>query len=332
MDTKPTLKEIAALAEVSVATASRALAHPEKVKYSTRRKIEKALDECSLKKRSNSSKIIGLIVPDLTNQFFPMMLSGIEMVAKSNSYTIMIVNSDAENKKEEDLVKKFIDIDVDGIIIIPSGWKISDYIRQTIKDDVKPIVFLDRNPDMDDINLITTDNYSGMYQATKYLLTLGHRKILYLDGSEGTSTAKDRYRGFLDAIDDSVMTKRIYADFSFTRARDEMAKVLKTPNFEYTAILSANDNMALAAMEILKEKHIKVPEDVSVLGYDDIPNARVSGLTTIKQPFIEMGMNAMYILIANINNPMLAKRTTVLPSNIIFRSSCAVARKEPSIN
>ena len=286
MDIKPTLKEIAAIADVSVATASRALSHPEKVKYSTRKKIEKALEECSIKTRTNSSKIIGLIVPDLTNQFFPMMLCGIEMVAKSNSYTIMIVNSDAEIKKEEILVKKFIDIDVDGIIIIPSGSNVGDYLRQTIRDNVKPIVFLDRNPDMKDINLITTDNYSGMYQAAKYLLTLGHRRILYLDGYEGTSTAK----------------------------------------FTYTAILSANDSMALAAIEVLKEKHIKVPEDVSVLGYDDIPNARVAGLTTIKQPFIEMGMNAMYILIANINNPLLAKRTTVLPSNIIFRSSCAVAK------
>lgn len=326
MDIKPTLKEIAAIADVSVATASRALSHPEKVKYSTRKKIEKALEECSIKARTNSSKIIGLIVPDLTNQFFPMMLCGIEMVAKSNSYTIMIVNSDAEIKKEEILVKKFIDIDVDGIIIIPSGSNVGDYLRQTIKDNVKPIVFLDRNPDMKDINLITTDNYSGMYQAAKYLLTLGHRRILYLDGYEGTSTAKDRYKGFLDAIDDSVVTKRIYADFNFNKAREEMVKILKAQEFTYTAILSANDSMALAAIEVLKEKHIKVPEDVSVLGYDDIPNARVAGLTTIKQPFIEMGMNAMYILIANINNPLLAKRTTVLPSNIIFRSSCAVAK------
>ena len=325
MDTKPTLKEIAAIAEVSITTASRALSHPERVRYSTRRKIERAIEECSIKARKKGSGTIGLVVPNLTNQFFPMMLTGLDLVTKSNSYTIRIVNSDADSSREDELVRTLVDNGVDGIIIIPSGGNVGKYIRQTLKDNIIPIVFLDRNPDLENINLVTTDNYSGMYQATKYLLTLGHRKILYLDGTEGTSTAIDRYKGFLDAVDKNIEIKKVTADFNFEKARNEMEKLLHTPDFPYTAILSANDTMALAAMEILKEKNINVPETVSILGYDDIPQARASGLTTIKQPFIEMGMNAMYILLANINNPIAAKKTIVLPSNIIFRTSCAVA-------
>ncbi len=326
MDIKPTLKELAAIADVSIATASRAISHPEKVKFSTRRKIERAIEEFSLKNKKTGSGIIGLIVPDLTNQFFPMMLTGIEMVARSNSYTILISNSGADEKNEEDNAKKLIDMGVDGIIIIPSGETRSRYIQQIVKDNVTPIVFLDRNPDLDEINLVTTDNYSGMYQAAKYLMTLGHSKILYLDGTEGTSTAKDRLRGFYDAIGENGDTGRIVADFSFNKARSEIGKLLQSAHFPYTAVLSANDNMALAAMEILRDNGFRVPEDISVLGYDDIPNARYAGLTTIKQPFVEMGMNAMYIMLANINNPLSSKKNIVLPSNIIFRSSCAVAR------
>lgn len=327
MEIKPTLKEIASRANVSIATASRAIKNPEKVKYSTRRKIEQVLEEYSLEAKKKGSGIIGFIVPDLTNQFFPMMLTGIETVAKANQYQVVITQLEANGKNEDEIVSKLVDIGVDGIIIIPSAETTGKYIRQLVKDDLKPIVFLDRNPGLNNVNFVTTDNYSGMYQATKYLLTLGHKNFLYLDGKKGTSTARDRYEGFVAATENKVNIRRITADFNATKAREELSKLLNNADFPYTAILSANDTMAIAAMGVLKEKNIRVPEDVSVLGYDDIPNAKTASLSTIKQPFVEMGMNAMYILLSSIKNPISNKKTIVLPSNIVFRSSVAIAKQ-----
>lgn len=326
METKPTLKEIANIANVSIATASRAISNPEKVKYSTRKKIEKAIEECSMMKiKHKGTGIIGLVVPDLTNQFFPLMLTGIETVARSNGYIVTIVNSNSEMETEGELVKKLIDIGVDGIIIIPAHGSVGKHVSQALKDGVVPIVFLDRTPNLEGINLVNTDNYFGMYQATKYLMTLGHKTILYIDGTEGTSTANDRYRGFLDALTPDIHIRKIAGDFNAEKARNAMQKIL-AEDFKFTAVLAANDIMAISAMEVLKENGIDIPSDVSILGYDDIPSARASGLTTIKQPFVEMGMNAMYILIADIDNPTSSQKTVILPSNIIFRTSCGIAK------
>lgn len=328
MDGKPTLKELAAMTGFSVSTVSRALSNAEKVKYSTKKRIDSAIDEYYGRKNKTLSGIIGLIVPDLANQFFPLMLTGIDNVASISGYTLILSNSDGNPEKEDKVLKKMIDIGVEGVIFVSSG-NATDFTRQIVSSGIVPLVFLDRHPCIDGIDFITTGNYEGMYQAARYLLTLKHRRILYLGGKPGTSTENERLSGFKAAMEEAALPVDerdvLCADFSFQKGYEVVRDLLCGNRFEYTAIAAANDNMALGAIKALQEKRISVPDQVSVIGYDDIPGAEFSGLTTIKQPFVEMGRRATYQLLATIKDPFIPKQTVILPTTVVFRNSCAIA-------
>ncbi len=327
MDVKPTLKELSAMTNVSMATISRALSSPEKVKYSTRKKIENAISEYKNQKSKQSSGTIGLVVPDITNQFFPLMLTGIDNIASGNGMTIMLCNSNGIPRREDEILKKLIDIGVDGIIMIPSG-QASLLLQQIVKEQIVPIVFLDRDPGLHNINLVTTGNFEGLYQATKYLITLGHKRILYLGGTLNTSTEVERCNGFRAAMSDNEIEIRddfiTHADFNFCTAQSLIEAMLKENRFNFSAICAANDVMALGAVKALQSNKIRIPEDVSIIGYDNIPSAEYGDLTTVKQPFIEMGTSAMFQLMSTINDPYLPPKTIVLSTSIIFRNSCKI--------
>ena len=327
MSIRPTLKELASMTGMSITTVSRALSDPKKVKYSTRLKIESAMKELQIQSRNEKSGIIGIIVPDIFNQFFPLMLAGIDSFSSNYDSTIMLCNSNGDMKKEEKILKKLIDIKADGIIYITAG-ETPALLKEIISDSIIPVVFLDRDPGLSDINLITTDNKNGMYQATRYLITLGHKKIIYLGGKKGTSTDNDRLGGFMAALNESGISEYgiLHAGFSNTEARRVIREELKGKKPGFTAIAAANDAMALGAISALNETVIKVPEDVSIIGYDDVPSAALADLTTVRQPFIEMGRSAIMRLFASIAEPHTPNKVIVLPSSIVFRNSCSICR------
>ena len=326
MSIRPTLKELASMTGISIATVSRALSDPQKVKYTTRLRIEAAMRELQNQSRREKSGIIGIIFPDISNQFFPLMLAGIDSISSSYDSTIMLCNSNGDVQSEEKSLRKLLDIKADGIIYIPAG-DTPALLKEIIDNSIIPVVFLDRAPGLKSINLITTDNRNGMYQAARYLLTLGHRKILYLGGKEGTSTDEERLAGFSEALQEAgvSITGILHADFSNTKAFFVIKEGLAN-GLGYTAIAAANDAMALGAIKALRSSGIRIPEDVSIIGYDDIPSSALAELTTVRQPFMEMGKSAIMQLYAAIADAHTPKKTTVLPSSIVIRSSCAVLK------
>ena len=285
------------------------------------------MKEYQREKKKESSNLVGFIVPDLENQFFPLMLSGADNAAALSGANIITLCSGNDPKKEDNIIKKLIDMHVDGVIMSTSG-KASPLLHQIIKDNIIPIIFLDRDPEIDNIDLITTDNYDGMYQSTKYLLTLGHRDILYLGGREGTSTNKAREEGFCKAIGEynGISISMRYGEYDFMTSYNLFKEMIKSGHLPFTAIASANDIMALGAIKAFEENGIRIPEDISIIGYDDIPSAEYSSLTTVKQPFREMGRMAFYQLSSIIQNQFRPKKKLILNSTIIFRSSCAVRK------
>ena len=305
MSIRPTLKELASMTGISIATVSRALSDPQKVKYTTRLRIEAAMRELQNQSRQEKSGIIGIIFPDISNQFFPLMLAGIDSISSSYDSTIMLCNSDGSREKEEIALKKLMDIDVDGIIYTATEQPPA-LLTEVIKHNILPIVFLDRDPGLPNTNVVTTDNKNGMYQATRYLITLGHRKLLYLGGRKGTSTDEERMEGFHEAITDTgtdeACTGIMHGNFTMGQAYKEISNMLDRDEFRYTAIAAANDVMAIGAIKALNDHGIIVPKDVSVIGYDDIPTAAFTDLTTVKQPFREMGRTAILQLIADSRN------------------------------
>ncbi len=329
MNTRPTLKELASATGMSIATISRALSEPGKVKYSTRLRVEAAKRELQQQSMHDRKGIIGIIVPDISNEFFPLMLEGIESISSSYDNTIMLCNSLGNIKNEENILRKLLDIKADGIIYITTG-EAPALAKEIINNNIVPVIFLDRNPGLKNISLVTTDNHNGMYQATRYLITLGHRKIMYLGGREGTSTDNDRLAGFRDAISDSAIDDgqiaEIHADFAYQKAFESVSSMIAQGTMKYTAIASANDTMAMGAMKALKNAGLRIPEDISIIGYDDIPAATFAELTTVRQPFADMGRTAILQLMASIADFSAPKKTTVLPSSIVFRNSCAIPK------
>lgn len=327
MSKRPPLKEIAAMTGLSLSTISRAFSGSENISYSTKKKIEHAVNEYYGNLNNPQSGKIGLIIPDIQNQFFPLLLLGIENVASSSNYTLLLSNSNGSSKQEDKLLQQMIDLGVDGVIFVSSG-SASDFVNQIIDSKIIPLVFLDRDPGLSNINYVTTENFNGMYQATRYLLTLQHSNILFLGGTENTSTNKERLEGFTRAMHDAgcEVSERniVYADFDFRKGYEVIKNMLDSQEFDYTAVLAANDLMALGAIKALNEKHISIPEDISVIGYDDIPVAEFVGLTTVHQPFSDMGRRAMYQLLALIQDSSFLPNKIVLPTSIVFRNSCAL--------
>lgn len=329
-ENKPTLKEIAQNTGFSISTISRALTNPSMVKVSTRRKIEKAIIDVQKNYVEKRTGMVAFIVPDVTNPFFPSMLAGINNISAFTDFTMLLCSSDGNPKNEDKILQKLLNTGIDGIIFITSG-KATQYTEQLVKDNVIPIVFLDRDPGIEGVNIVSTGNHDGMYQATRYLITLGHKRILYLGGRPNASTNTERFEGFSQAMHEAygdASLSSIYADYNLNKAYTAINNMIKTDSFNYSAICSANDLMALGAIKALNEAHIRVPEDVSVIGYDDIPLADYSGLTTIKQPFVEMGQNAMYQLNSLINDYRAPAKHIYLPTNIVFRSTCAINKSE----
>ena len=304
MNSRPTLKELSAMTGVSMATISRALSNPGKVRPATRMRIEAAIREFRQKSSSGRSGLIGMIVPDIANEFFPLMLSGVDSESSESGCTVMLCSCNGQQKAEERALRKLLDIGVDGIIYITSG-SAPPLLKETIASGALPVIFLDRDPGIPGTALITTDNRNGMLQAAMYLTTLGHRRILSLGGSEGTST---------------------HAGFSASAAYEAVKDLIASGGFGYTAIAAANDVMALGALKAIREAKKRVPEDVSIIGYDDIPSAAFSDLTTVRQPFMEMGRSAILQLMAAISDCSMPQKRTVLPSSIVFRGTCAIAR------
>lgn len=328
MSYTPTLKELSLKTGLSIATVSRALSGSSLVKPQTKRLIEKALYELK-SKDENPSNMIGLIIPDMNNQFFPLMYEGISSIAEMNGSTVVMGSSQGDCSKEEKLLQRMIEFGVGGIILISSG-KVSDYLQQLVKEKFFPLVFLDRDPGLSDINIVTVENREGMYQSAKYLITLEHRNILFLAGSLGASTTEDRYYGFMQAVSDSNLDKdKIivrYADYNRNTAYNVVKDIFSDRNCPLTAICASNDEMAMGAIKALNDLNIKVPEEVSVIGYDDIPAARQAELTTVRQPLSEMGKNAMFQLLAAIRDRNVARQHITLSSNLILRNTGAPCR------
>lgn len=326
---RPTLKEISARTGLSIATISRAMSGSGLVRRETQEIIDKAVRE--LQNRGGQSNLIGLVIPDTRNPFFPMMYEGINDVADANDLTILQCSSNANATREEKIVRRLVDYGVDGLILISCGT-VYPYLERIVRDRHVPIVFLDRDPGLAGIDLVTVENRDGMYQAAKYLITLGHRQILFLAGTKGASTTKERYDGFMQAIHDSDVDASgiIFenADYGNATAYHVVrSRIMDRGNVDFTAVCASNDEMALGAMRALAELGIDVPHDVSVIGYDDIPSAGKAGLTTVRQPLREMGKNAMYLLMQEMRDNSMPHQKMTLSANLILRDTGSPARR-----
>jgi LacI family transcriptional regulator len=330
-----TLNDIANKAGVSVSTVSRVLNHKTKkyrISAETENLIVQAAKKLNYKPnqlarglRLKKTHTIGLVVPDISNPFFAHVTRIIQTHAYQAGYSLIVCNTDEDINTELAQIELLISKGVDGFIVMPVG---TTYVHfQKLMNDDVPLVLLDRSFDNLDTNSVVVDNYAGAYKATEYLISMGHAKIAIIQGLPDTYTNNARVKGYLDALKDSgIDVNRNYIvgkDFRKENGYIE-TKFLLGLEDPPTAIFTTSDLITLGVLEAISEENLIVPEDISLVSFDDIDFAPFlfAPLTAVRQPKEMMGEVAVKLLIDELK---LKKehdhRKIVLKPELVVRNS-----------
>ena len=326
---RTTIAEIAEIAGVSIATVSRVLNNNPTVRQENIEKVERVLTEHgytrSKERRAvHAAATIGLIVPDISNPWFPSLIKGVERLTRL--YEMNLVLSDSENDAhiEAANIATMVSRGIDGLILVPTH-RCSE-AAVALVDDEFPLVFLDRQVDNRAVNFVTSSNTEGAYQATKYLLSLGHRRIVYIAGSEEIDTEWKRRGGYLRALRESSVPERseliIPGNYVLDNARRSVSDLIRG-GVSFTAVFASDDIMAYGAQIALSDYGLSIPENVSLIGFDDIRYSSLMGLTTVAQSPFELGKNAVLLLNDILSGRVTGPKTIELPTSMVIRESCA---------
>lgn len=326
-----TIKDVAKRAGVSISTVSLAINKKERVSDELRQKVTHAIQELNYRPnglarslKSKKSKVIGLIIPDIVNPFFPLMVRGVEDTAKRSGYNIILCNTDGKAKEEATYLRLFEEKCVDGIIFTCSG-RIKKSLR-LLNELTVPKVILDRR--LDDLSIFTVavDNIKGAYIAANHLLQNGKRRILFISGPEQLQSSADRLNGYKQALVENKLVVApeliTYGDFSVESGQKAMRDLI-AQGIAFDAVFGANDMMACGAMVVLAELGFVIPDQIEVVGYDDILLASLlkPALTTIKQPAYMMGSEAVKMLLRAINSKKMIVTSKIFEPQLIIRDS-----------
>lgn len=331
-----TIKDVAKKAGVSISTVSRVLSNKVPVNAETRVRVVNAVKELDYQPnliakglKGGSTNTIGLIIPDISNPYYPKIARSVEEQAKKNGYSLILCNTE-ESLKEElmyvDMLKKRY---VDGIIFI-TVLKESNHILK-LKRSGFPVVQLDRcsNPEVD---CVTSDNVYGAYIMTKHLIENGHRNIAIIAGNMDMQIYVDRFLGCMMALNemDVKISDEYIAKNAVTveDAYESMMKFLKMPQ-RPTAVFSPNDIKTLGVYKAIRDCNLRIPEDISVVGYDniDISEYMDPPLTTFEQPVKAMGAQAVERLVDQIE-----KTSKIECARIVLQGSMVIRRSVRNIN
>lgn len=319
-----TIKDVANLAGVSVATVSRVINDRGYVHADTRKKVEDAVkalhfspNEVARSLYTRKSKLIGLLLPDIANPYFPQLARGVEDRMQEQDYRLIFGNSDEDERKEQDYIQTFIQNNVVGVI------SSTNYPHSSIYEKLKiPVVFLDRTSL--DRPSVYADGREGGRLAAKEIIRRGSKRITVMQGPSHIRPAQDRFEGAIEAIREARLDHEVIqtTSFSFNEAgvwAEELFR--KFPDTD--GVIASND---IAAMAVLHEAYRigkNVPQDVQVIGFDDIPMSGLlsPALSTIRQPAYEMGREAAGLLIQLVEQNNMENKNIQLPVSFIERGT-----------
>lgn len=323
-----TLKQVAEMAGVSVSTVSYVLRGKKKVRPETQKRIEDAVDALdyypNLLARSlktNQSKTIGVVVSDLKNLFFVDILKSMEDELAKTDYCMTICNANNDEERERKSLRRLLSRNIDGLILISTGNNdLSNYQRVKL-----PFICIDRVPDKE-IFAVRVDHVLGGKIATEYLLSKGYKKILYV-GNSKYSFSRERYQGYEQVMKFAGLSDYIRTLDMKTLDSDEafrLTEKLISKRKNVDAVFGCTDYVAIGVLKALLYHGIAVPDQVGVIGYDDIEPAKFTcpELTTIAQPKEEIGIQAVKYLFKILNGKPLNNKQVLLTPKIVKRSSC----------
>ena len=334
-----TIQDVARRAGVSTATVSRVISGRGYVSPASREQVLAAADALDYVPnglarglKTQRSGLVALLVPEIVNSFYTTISRGVEDVANASGLQVILGNTDESVAKERAYVELMISTRVDGVIIAPAG-RTAKPLKPLLASAV-PTVLVDRSVAEFPADVVRGDSLAGAQTLTRHLLALGHRSIALINGHRDTSVARDREAGFRAALADAhvEIDERLISSGTWfiedAEARTGVILDLDTPP---TAILAANNFMAIGVLRSLRERGRRVPEDVALVCFDDIPDAAEVDpfLTVMAQPAYTMGTLAMQLLLERIGGTFRGSpREIVLSSQLLIRRSCGADRVE----
>lgn len=330
----PTLEDVAREAEVSVSTVSRVFNKPEKVRPETRTQVKKAVDTLGyqpsrvarrLRLKDGKASLIGLVIPDIQNPFFADVVRGVEDVTQSHEYALILSNSDENPDKQRLAVDTLKTEDVDGVIVPPVSANDPE-VKRLLETDIA-VVCVDRRMEGARVDTILSDNRKGAYEAVTHLIEIGHERIGFIGGVPHISTLTERRQGYERALRDHGLRvdEALIKEGTSRRERgqfftEELLALDRPP----TALFTGNNLTTLGALSTLNTQEIKVPEEIALVGYDDVPWAMALNPppTVVAQPGYEMGSRAAELLFERLDAPDRSPTVVTLQPKLTLRDSC----------
>ncbi|NOH96584.1 DNA-binding transcriptional regulator CytR [Vibrio sp. 99-70-13A1] len=331
-----TMKDVAQLAGVSTATVSRALMNPEKVSSSTRKRVENAVLEAGYSPNSlarnlrrNESKTIVTIVPDICDPYFTEIIRGIEDAAVEHGYLVLLGDSGQQKKRETSFVNLVFTKQADGMLLLGTDHPF-DLSKPEQKNLPPMVMACEFAPDLE-LPTVHIDNLTSAFEAVNYLTQLGHKRIGQISGPTSATLCQFRQQGYQQALRRAGITMNsahsTVGDFTFEAGAQSIRQLLALPE-PPTAIFCHNDAMAIGAIQEAKKLGLRVPQDLSVVGFDDIKFAQYCDppLTTISQPRYEIGRQAMLMMLDVLKGNDVQAGSRLLETELIVRGSTAPPR------
>jgi LacI family transcriptional regulator len=330
----PTLRDVAALAGVHPATASRAL-NPDTRAMTSADTAERVLSAArQLGYRPNAvarslrtarSSSVGVVVPDLTNPLFPPIVRGIEATLAPHGYALLIVNTDNDLAHEQQLVDSLRDRSIDGLILATA--RLSHPLLETLAGGDLPVVLVNRRQEGLPLPSVIPDDAAGIALAVGHLAGLGHRRIAHLAGPQDTSTGVTRLRAFRAAavergigVPDGLI--RPCAAWSEAEGARALGELLDS-GLPFSAVIAGNDMLAMGCYDVLGERGISCPDEISVVGFNDVPfvDKLRPALTTVRIPQHDLGAEAARLLLGQMRHLRHEEQSVLMPVRLTVRGS-----------
>ena len=326
-----TIKDVAKLAGVSVATVSRVVSNHNYVRAEVRWRVQKAIAELNYRPnrvarslRAQSSKFIGLIISDIENPFYTSLVRAVEDVAYARQYSLLLCNSDEDPEKERIYIEFMRDEQVAGVIASPTAENMTSL--QVLLDAKIPVVAVDRRAKLTPVDTVMLDHARSAYLLAKHLVEQGHTRIGTVIGNTTTTSGRERKRGFLKALkeagvkpDPTLMREVKPVEETGFQATLDLLSLPHPP----TALFTGNNLLTVGALKAIQHKRLRLPKDISIVGHDELPwmSLLAPGITVVAQPVYDVGRQAVELLMARINGDTQPPREVKLEPTLIVRQS-----------
>ncbi len=336
-----TIHDVARKAGVSVMTVSRTLNNPGKVSAITRRRIHRVMEQLGYEPNQIARSLVkskthtlGIIMPDIKNTFFNSWFREVEQVARTVGYNLLLSNTDENAEHELQSVRLMLGQRVDGIVLVPHA---RESVLPILRSQ-RPFILVDRVYDDVAVDAVSTDHYAGAVAATEYLIGLGHRSIAVLRGAGILFPDVERYRGFTDAmkkrkipVDPGLVRNCEFQEAPAYQATKDLMSWTPVP----TAFFSFNSLMTIGVMKALHELRLRIPDDISLVTYDQIPGHAVfsPSITYVQQPIEILGREATRMILQRIERTGKKEFARILlPPTLVIGESCRkLNQRHPSV-